>query len=201
MTKPKLTYFDMAASRGEDCRLALVLAGVDFEDHRLTREQWMALKPSTPFGSLPIFEVEGKPVLAQANAILTYLGLKYDLLPSDEWERARALALMGAVEDCRVAVGKTFGIKDEAELKAARQTLVEGPLTSWGKSTEAQITGPFACGEAISVADLKIFVNVGWIEKGVLDHVPVKTFQGFAKLQALVQAVRETPAVKAWYSR
>ena len=37
MTKPKLTYFDAPVSRGEECRLALHLAGVDFEDDRLKR--------------------------------------------------------------------------------------------------------------------------------------------------------------------
>ena len=34
MTKPKLTYFDTAGSRGEEVRLALWLAEIDFEDHR-----------------------------------------------------------------------------------------------------------------------------------------------------------------------
>ena len=37
MTKPRLTYFDQAASRGEECRLALFIAGVDFEDNRIPR--------------------------------------------------------------------------------------------------------------------------------------------------------------------
>ena len=34
--KYKLTYFDVSASRGEECRMALYVAGVDFEDHRIT---------------------------------------------------------------------------------------------------------------------------------------------------------------------
>ena len=44
MTKPKLTYFDSAASRGEECRLAFSIAGVDFEDERIKRGDWAALK-------------------------------------------------------------------------------------------------------------------------------------------------------------
>lgn len=35
MSKPKLTYFDAPASRGEECRLALHIAGVPFEDNRI----------------------------------------------------------------------------------------------------------------------------------------------------------------------
>src|SRR5262245_2445883 len=106
MSKPKLTYFDMAGSRGEECRLALFTAGVDFEDNRLKREAWMALKPTTPFGNLPILEVPGKPALAQSVAILTYVGRTHGLLPSDEWESARLVSLMCATEDLRYAADK-----------------------------------------------------------------------------------------------
>jgi len=45
MSKPKLSYFDAPSSRGEECRLALVAAGADFEDHRVKREDWPSLKP------------------------------------------------------------------------------------------------------------------------------------------------------------
>jgi glutathione S-transferase len=67
MTKPKLIYFDAPVSRGEECRLALHVAGVDFDDVRIKREDWPALKPKTPFGSLPVFELPGKPPLAHSN--------------------------------------------------------------------------------------------------------------------------------------
>src|SRR4051812_10283278 len=54
MTKPKLTYFDAPVSRGEECRLALHLAGVEFEDDRIKGPDWPALKPTTPYGSVPV---------------------------------------------------------------------------------------------------------------------------------------------------
>ena len=54
MDKPRLIYFDFAGSRGEECRIALHLAGVDFEDVRVTGAKWKDLKPATPFGSMPI---------------------------------------------------------------------------------------------------------------------------------------------------
>ena len=50
MTLARLTYFDAPMSRGEECRLALQLAGVDFEDHRIRREEWPAMKETTPWG-------------------------------------------------------------------------------------------------------------------------------------------------------
>ena len=35
MNKSRLTYFDFAGSRGEECRIALHLAGIDFDDMRV----------------------------------------------------------------------------------------------------------------------------------------------------------------------
>jgi len=51
MSKPKLVYFDFAGSRGEECRIALHLGGIAFEDVRIPMAEWPALKPVTPFGT------------------------------------------------------------------------------------------------------------------------------------------------------
>ena len=98
MTKAKLTYFDISGSRGEECRLALHLAGIEFEDNRIKRADWAALKPTTPFGSVPILELPGKPPLAQSNAILVLIGRRHDLHPADDFEAAQHLALMEHVK-------------------------------------------------------------------------------------------------------
>ena len=70
MSRPKLIYFDAPVSRGEECRLALHLAGIDFEDVRVSLTAWPALKDHTPYGALPVLELPGSPALAHSNAIL-----------------------------------------------------------------------------------------------------------------------------------
>ena len=45
MPSYKLTYFD-SAGRAEVTRLMFKLKNVDFEDRRVSREEWMLLKPS-----------------------------------------------------------------------------------------------------------------------------------------------------------
>ena len=201
MTKPRFTYFDTPRSRGEECRLALWIAGVDFEDRRLPRDQWPALKPTTPFGSLPIFEIEGKPAVSQSNAILAHIGRRYGLLPKDDWEAMRHESLLSAAEDLRHAVNRTLGIKDEAELRQKRAELAAGPIKTWGANMERQIVGPFAGGGELSVADIKLFIVVGWISGGVLDHVPSDVLADFPKLNALYQSVKNHPKVAAWRAR
>ncbi|HEY3497841.1 MAG TPA: glutathione S-transferase family protein [Polyangiaceae bacterium] len=201
MTKPRLTYFDSPRSRGEECRLALVLAGVDFEDRRLAREEWPALKATTPFGGLPIFEIEGKPPVSQSNAILGYIGRRYGLFPQDDWETLRLDSLMAAAEHIRLLISGTFDIKDKEELAKKRAELADGPIKAWGASLEKQIVGPFAAGSAISVADVKLFVVAGWLKSGVLDHIPANVLDAFPKLETLYQSVLSHPKVAAWRAR
>ncbi len=201
MSKLKLTYFDSPTSRGEECRLALCAAGVDFIDHRIQRADWPSLKPTTPFGSLPVLELEGKPPVSQTNAILGYIGRHYGLLPKDDWEALRLESLLGACEDLRAAVGSTFGIQDPEELKRKRAAVVEGPVRTWAANMEKQIKGPFAGGSELSVADIKLYMMVNWFKKGVLDHVPTDVLAPFPKLEAVHAGVSAHPKIVAWYAK
>jgi glutathione S-transferase len=202
MTKPTLYYFDAPVSRGEECRLALHVGGVDFEDARLTREQWVALKPTTPFGSVPILELPGHPPLAQSNAILVYIGRRHDLHPRDDFEAARHEAVMCHVEDLRATLVPTLRIADETEKKKAREALVATYLPSWGESAEKQIgDGPFFAGAKLHVVDLKLHMAVRWFAGGTVDYIPKDIFARYPKLMRVHDAVRDDARVKSWYAR
>lgn len=202
MSKPKLTYFDAATSRGEECRLALHVAGVEFEDVRIKREDWPALKPKTPFGGLPTLEVPGKPVLAESNAILVYIGRKHDLHPKDAFEAARHEAILSQGEVLRTTVGRTLRMNDPAEKKAAREDLAANFIPAWGQCVERQIgDGPFFAGAKIHVADIRLYMAVRWFANGTVDHVPATIFSPCTKLTRLFEAVRDHAGVKSWYAR
>ena len=202
MNKPKLTYFDMAASRGEECRLALHIAGVDFEDNRIVRADWPAMKPTTPFGSLPVFEIPGKAPLAQSNAILVHVGRRHGLHPKDDFEAARHEAMMAHVEDARAHITPSMRMSDEAQKKAAREALVAGYLPAWAGFAEKQIgEGPFLGGANLQVADIKIYVVYKWIVGGIIDHIPTDIFASYPKLKRVHDAVAAHPGVVAWYGR
>jgi len=202
MAKPKLTYFDAPVSRGEECRLALTVAGVDFEDNRLKRPEWLALKPETPYGSVPLYEVPGKPVLAQTNAILVMIGRAHGLHPKDDFEAAKHEAMMCHVEDLRANVGPSMRMTDEAEKKTAREALAATYLPAWGAAAEKQIgDGPFFGGAAINVVDMKLHMAVRWFAGGNVDHIPPTIFSAFPKLMGVHDAVRDHARVMAWYAK
>jgi len=91
-TKYKLTYFDFYC-RAEAARMVFALAGVEFEDHRLSVEyyekNWKELKEKTPFGQIPLLEFDGK-VFCQSVAITRYLANKFGCAGKTELERLQA---------------------------------------------------------------------------------------------------------------
>ena len=201
MTNATLTYFDISTSRGEECRLALTLAGMPFTDERLTGAQWQARKASTPFGALPVLTIEGHPPIAQSNAILRLIGNLKGLHPADPFEAARHEAVMGVVEDFRARFSPTGKHKDPADKQRAREEFAQGYLPGWCAQIERQLGDPFVGGASINVADLKLFVVLDPFLKGSMDHVSPDAFKAFPKLLRQVEAVKRHPAISAWYAR
>lgn len=64
MSQIKLTYFNLRA-RAEPARLILAYAGVKYTDHRIPYpgddpKPWAEMKPSTPYGQLPLLQFGGE---------------------------------------------------------------------------------------------------------------------------------------------
>lgn len=201
MTMPTLTYFDAPVSRGEECRLALHLAGVEFSDHRVKGPDWPALKPTTPYGSMPVFEIPGKPPLAHSNAILAFVGRTHGLHPKDEFEAARHEGMMAYVEELRHHVGPTLRMQGDEKQKA-REQLASTYLPQWAATVEKQLgDGPFFAGKDLNVVDLKLFMAYRWFASGNVDHIPANIFAAFPKFTRLFNAVKDDARVKAWYAK
>ena len=200
MSRPKLTYFDAPVSRGEECRLALHIAGVDFEDERLGREGWAAMKESTPYGALPVLTLPGHAPLGQSIPILVLIGRRHGLHPTDDFEAARHEGMMQHVEDLRAKISPTLTMADP-EKQAAREALATSYIPAWAGYAERNIQGPFFAGDKLHVADLKLHMVVRWLQGGKLDHIPATIFADFPRLVGVHDAVRDHPRVKDWYAR
>jgi prostaglandin-H2 D-isomerase / glutathione transferase len=201
MTKPKLMYFDAPVSRGEECRLALHLAGIDFEDVRIKPADWPALKPTTPFGGLPTYEEPGKPVLAECNAILVYIGRRAGLHPKDDFAAARHEMMMSALEVLRGEIARTLRMADD-EKRRVREQLATAFIPAWAANAERQIgDGPFFGGAALNVVDLKVYAIHRWIAGNKLDHIPGSVLADFPRLARIHDAVRDHPGVRGWYAK
>lgn len=195
-----LSYFDFAGGRGEACRLALHLAGVEFHDDRIKGADWPEKKGSTPYGGLPVLTIRGKGELAQSNAILGFIGAGHDLLPADNLEAAQHLAILSSVEEF---VTRLFaGVDpDEDAKKQRREEFAAGYMKAWSNNISALIRGPFVGGDKISVADLKLYVSMNMLKFGNVDHIPTDYFDAFPKFTALYDAVHNHPGVVEFQGR
>jgi glutathione S-transferase len=201
MPKIVLTYFDFDGSRGEVARLAMHLGGVAFEDRRIARKDWAAVRNSTPFQAVPTLEVDGE-VIAQSNAINRYVGKLAGLYPTDDWQAARVDEIMDAVEDITARIGTTIPLEGEAKQKA-REALAAGPIPRFLQQLEARLEaggGEWFVDQRLTVADLKAYLWTRWLKSGALDHIPADIVNARAPLLAKhLERVRSHPGIAAYY--
>ena len=202
MAKLKLTYFDFHGGRGEPARLALSIGGIPFEDDRVPTSDWEHRKAHTPFGALPVLEVDGR-TLAQSNAINRYVGKLADLYPTDPWQGALCDEVMEAVEDIGTKIAGTLFLPEE-QTKAQRQALVEGAIPFYLTRLQQRLEvhgGRYFADDRLSVADLKIFVWIRHLKSGALDHVPTDLPDRVAPtLVEHYERVKNDPRIRAYYA-
>jgi prostaglandin-H2 D-isomerase / glutathione transferase len=201
MPKLKLTYFDFHGGRGEVARIALNMAGIPFEDDRVSSE-WPERKSSTPYGALPVLEVDGE-LVAQSNGINRFVGKLAKLYPEDPLQAAFCDEAMDAIEDIAAEIEATIDLPQGEEKKRVRQELAEGPISFYLRALEARLArrgGRWFADDRVTVADLKVFLWVRHLKSGILDHVPVDLPDRVAP--ALVEhwnRVKAEPRVAAYY--
>ncbi|KPJ10578.1 Glutathione S-transferase 2 [Papilio machaon] len=121
MPKVTVTYFNVKGL-GEGIRMLLAYGGQEFEDIRVDKEQWAELKPKTPFGQMPLLEIDGKQY-AQCIAICRYLGRKYGLAGNTLEEDLLIDQNMDFFNDIRMKAAAANYESDEKVKKAKLEDL------------------------------------------------------------------------------
>jgi len=198
-----LTYFNIAG-RGDASRLALSIGNIKFTDERIPFSEWKELKPTTPWGSLPVLTLPGGTVIAQQRAILRLIGKETGLYPTDMVEAAKVDEFMDACEDIGAKTNAAGSGLPQDEKEAARKaSCTEGGVTyEILKKIDCVIgsnRGCFAVGDSLTIADLLIYVGSSNLVSGMFDGVPPNALDSFDNLAVLRKAVRSNHAVCKWY--
>ena len=199
----KLSYFDMNGGRAEPVRLALAIGGIAFEDHRFSFAEFADVRKTAPFGQVPVLWVDGVQV-TQCDAMLRYAGRLCGLYPSDAFQALRCDEVAYVVEEATAKLGPTFRLTGEAQ-KAARTALVEGSMPVYLKWLQTQLLGQggeYFIENRLTVADLKVFIDVRGLNSGRLDHIPKDLVEQVAPaLNAHANRIANLPAVQAYYAK
>jgi glutathione S-transferase len=203
MPQLKITYFDFHGGRGEPVRLALAIGGIAFDDHRFAYPEFADVRKNTPFGQVPVLEVDGVQI-TQCDSMLRYAGKLAGLYPNDAYQALLCDEVMYVVEEAGVKLGPTFRMTGE-EQKAARLALVNGSIPvylAWLEKKLLANGGDYFADNRLTVADLKVFIDVRTLNSGRLDHVPTDLVEKTAPaLNVHMKRIAEHPAVVAYYAK
>jgi glutathione S-transferase len=190
--KIKLTYFGGPGGRAEPARLALTIAGIDFEDDRITFEDWMARKPGTPSGAVPVLEVTEADgtvsAVTQSSAILRYIGKLTGHYPTDPLLALKVDEMDQMVEELAMrTVISTAHLTGEERLEGRKKLADNKDSVAhfWISKINdrlAESDSGFAIGDSLTVADLRIFCELTAATSGFYDgfgtHDPMDTEEG-----------------------
>jgi len=128
MCEIKYTYFDLRV-KGEPARLLLAYGGVKYTDERIALgwndpKPWQALKPTTPWGQLPMLQWKGD-TLCQSMAICRFLAREFGIAGKSSMEMAQVDEIVDVVQDAINATYKAWSVKDKEEKKAELVKLTE----------------------------------------------------------------------------
>ncbi|WKX95180.1 hypothetical protein Q1695_011995 [Nippostrongylus brasiliensis] len=195
MVQYKLLYFD-GRGTAEIIRQIFVVAGEDYEDVRISREDWPKLKEEMPFGQLPVLEEDGKK-LAQSFAIARYLARKFGLAGKSAFEQALVDSIADQMKDfvseirpyLRIAWGFDQGDSTSVEgiLLPAREKL----FTFLLKFLKENKSG-FLVGDSLTWADLYL------AEAAEIGQNVPEFYEGFPEIKAHSDNIRTIPVLRKW---
>ncbi|XP_055883168.1 probable glutathione S-transferase 6 [Biomphalaria glabrata] len=154
----KLIYFN-GRGRAELSRLILAVAGQKYEDVRIVGENWPAEKSKTPFGQLPVLEVDGQ-TFGQSLAIATYLAREFNLYGKTNLDGLKIDQVVQLCVDFQNSASKVFFEKDENKkaegLKNLREVEVPKYLGFFEKLLKENGSGYFV-GSSLTLAELYVY--------------------------------------------
>ncbi|CAH8643789.1 unnamed protein product [Schistosoma mattheei] len=152
----KVIYFN-GRGRAESIRMTLVAAGVNYEDERISFQDWPKIKPTIPGGRLPAVKITDNHGHVK--------WMKHHMMGGTEEEYYNVEKLIGQAEDLEHEYYKTLMKPEEEKQKITKEILngkVPVLLDIICESLKAS-TGKLAVGDKVTLADLVLIA--------VIDHV------------------------------
>lgn len=196
-SKCKLTYFD-AMGTAEPIRYLLYHGKIKFEDNRVDFQTWQSMKTSTPFGQMPVLEIDGKK-MHQSIAICRYLGKKLALAGENDWESAQIDMAVDTVLDLRIKLSEFYWESDEAVKQRKKATVLNETLPFVLERLNGLVKengGYLALGK-LTWGDF-FFAGISEYMNCVTQFDITKDYPNLA---ALKKKICELPDVKDWISR
>jgi len=196
MPSYKLTYFHLTAL-AEPIRLMFSYAGVDFVDERIDMKDWPKIKPTMPFGKVPVLEVDGKRI-HQSVAICRYVAKQYGLAGKNDWESLEIDATVDTLHDlCNNIVAFHYETNEQAKEQKFKASMETVPLYLERLDAQVKKNGGYFVGGALTWADFTFLGLLDYLDYMMKEDIVEK----YENLKQLKEKMEEIPSVKNWIEK
>ncbi|XP_011882959.1 PREDICTED: glutathione S-transferase-like [Vollenhovia emeryi] len=197
MPSYKLIYFPVTAV-AEPIRFLFNYAGIEFEDERFDRKDWPKLKPTMPFGKVPVLIVDGKKI-DQSVAIGRYFAKQCGLAGKNDWESLEIDSTIDTIHDLRLNIAGFYYESNEQAKETKRKIAKETTVPYYLERLDAQVkkNGGYFVGGALSWADFTFVALLEYLNFMMNEDIVEK----YKNLKQLQKKVEEVPAIKKWIAK
>ena len=202
----RLVYFGVPG-RAEASRVALALSELEWENVEVNGVRFEIMKNNgdLPWDMLPVLQTpEG--TIAESSAILRFAGKAAGLVPSDPFQAAKVDEFIDGMLPFGGLLDDTYRISDVEERTQIRKKLFspDGQGTRSLAMLERKIsestTGWAAGTDEMSIADLKLFVELFGLFSGNYDGLDASMISGYTNLLNYHQKVANEPRIMGHYA-
>ncbi len=155
------------------------------------------MKPTTPSGTLPVLEVDGKSE-AGSGPIARFLGERFGLAGSNDFENLQLACICDVLSDLLTNLSVWFREKDEKRKADLKEAMSKEHIPKYvglleKKCTENKSDGDWIYGEKPTYVDFAIYTYLDLLSKlfpGFLESYPA-----INKMRAAVESL---PNIAAW---
>ncbi|KAI9582958.1 glutathione S-transferase isoform X2 [Glossina fuscipes] len=192
-----LFYFNVKAL-AEPLRYLFAYGGIEYEDVRVTRDEWPALKPTMPMGQMPVLEVDGKRV-HQSISMARFLAKVVGLGGATPWEDLQVDIVVDTINDFRLKIA-VVSYEPEDEIKEKKLVTLNNEVIPFYleklEQTVKDNEGHLALGK-LTWADVYF--------AGILDYmnymVKRDLLEAYPALRGVVDTVNAMDPIKAWIEK
>lgn len=197
MSQYKLTYFNLRG-RGEVARLLFAVAGQKYEDERIEFSKWPEIKASTPFGQMPVLEVDGVK-LCQSKTIGRFLANRFGLAGKTDIEKALADMVVDCIDDTITPSGTIRRETDKAKQAELREAYTKKTLPENIAKLEKLLTQNKG-GDGYFVGDSMTWADILWMDMHtwLVSNGLEPDLSSAPKLKALKERVEQHPKIAEW---
>jgi len=200
MPRYKLYYFN-ARGRAEVIRWIFEMNNQEYDDIRLSREEWLLHKSDAPLGQCPWIDVDGVKI-AQSSSIARYIAKQYGMAGKDDVEQAKVDMLAAYVEDLAAPLLQ-YRNETEADRKEKMKESLEKEklpqfLNNFQRTLKQNKGGKgYFIGDSCTWCDIYIAQALDWVHMLGFDPLLSK----YSLLKDHKQRIESHPKIAEWIAK